>query len=190
MKPSIVTSVDGIENPYVKRLLTNVIDLDPMKVLRRTPKRLRKLIKGLKKKQRRYEPAPGKWSITQIVAHLADAEVALSWRFRSVLANSGAPVAAYDQDAWANNMKYETIDADDSLELFTTLRRANISVLSRLSDDEWDRFGMHAERGKETVERMATMLAGHDINHLKQIRAIRDIIRGDGNDDPSAPKFL
>jgi hypothetical protein len=169
-----VTSVDDITNPYSKRILSNVIGKDPLKVLARTPKRLRKLVKGLKKKQLRYQAAAGKWSITQIVAHLADAEIVMSWRIRLTLAQSGMPIAAYDQDEWAKNLEYEKADADDCVDVFAVLRQVNHRLLSRLTDEEWERFGMHSERGKETVERMAAMLAGHDINHLNQIEAIRN----------------
>lgn len=173
-----IESVDDITNPYSKRILSNVIGKDPVKVLSQTPKRLRKLVKRLKKKQLRYQPAVGKWSIAQIVAHLADAEIAMSWRIRLALAQSGLPIAAYDQDEWAKNLHYEKADADDCVDLFTALRRANSALLSRLTQEEWERFGMHAERGKETVERMAQMLAGHDINHLNQIEGIRKLFKG------------
>jgi hypothetical protein len=168
-----VQSVDDSTNPYIKRILTNVIGKDPMKVLNQTPKRLRKLIKGLKKKQLRHQPAPDKWAIVQIVAHLADAEIALSWRMRLALAQSGASIAAYDQDEWAKNLHHEQADIDERVEAFTVLRRMNTAMLSRLSEEEWGRFGLHSERGKETVEQMATHLAGHDLNHLNQIKAIR-----------------
>jgi hypothetical protein len=167
-------SVDDVTNPYSKRILSNVIDKDPLKVLSRTSKRLRKLTKGLKKKQLWFKPAEGKWSITQIIAHLADAEIAMSWRFRFALAQSGLPIMAYDQDEWANNLQYQNADVDSRIELFTVLRRANVEIFKRLTDEEWQRFGMHSERGKETVERMAQMLAGHDINHLNQIEGIQN----------------
>jgi hypothetical protein len=168
-----VESVDDITNPYSKRILSNVLGKDSLKVVSRTPKRLRKLTKGLKKKQLRYQPAAQKWSITQIIAHLADAEIAMSWRIRFALAQSGLPIMAYDQDAWAKNLQYEKADLDECMEVFAALRRTNTILFKRLTDEEWERFGMHSERGKETVERMTMMLAGHDINHLKQIEAIR-----------------
>lgn len=169
----IVTSVDEINDAYVKRMVSNVIGKDPLKVLARTPKRLRKLVKGLKKKQLRHSPAPGKWSIVQIVAHLADTEVVLAWRLRMVLAQSGSPLQAMDQDRWARALHYEQADVEEQVALFTTLRRQHCAIWSSLRDEEWQKFGMHEERGKETVERIAQHYAGHDINHLNQIAAIR-----------------
>ncbi len=177
MMPAIVTSVDDITNPYVKRILANVIGKDPLKVLAQTPKRLRKLTKGLKKKQLRFQPAPGKWSIAQIIAHLADSELAGAFRLRMMVSQSGSPIQAYDQDMWANAMKYEEADVEDKTELFSTVRKSQIAIWRSLRDDEWRKFGMHAERGQETVERLAQLHAGHDINHLDQIEEIRNSFR-------------
>jgi hypothetical protein len=177
MRPNIVQSVEGIENAYVKRILSNVVGKDPMKVLERTPRRLRKLVKDMKKKHVRYHPAPGKWSIAQIVNHLADTELVLAFRLRMVLAQSGSPLQAMDQDKWAGGLGYETADVDEQLELFTAVRHKHLSMWKSLTDADWDKFGLHEERGRETVERIAQLYAGHDINHLQQIEAIRIELR-------------
>ncbi len=172
-----VQSVDDITNPYVKRILSFVIGKDPMKVLALTPKRLRKLVKGLKKKQLRYQPAAGKWSIAQIINHLADSELVLAWRYRMALAQSGSALQAQDQDKWASALDYENADVGEQFNLFRTVRRRHLAILKSLSDEQWQRFGMHEERGKETVERIAQLYAGHDINHLNQIEAIRKFFK-------------
>lgn len=169
-----VESIDDIINPYVKRILTNVIGKDPLNVLAQTPKRLRKLTKGLKKKQLRFQPAPGKWSITQIITHMADTELVLAFRLRISLAQSGSPLMAMDQDKWAAGLNYERADVDDQIDLFSAVRKQHISMWNSLPEDDWQKFGMHEERGKETVERITQHYAGHDINHLNQIEAIRN----------------
>ncbi|MBM2840045.1 MAG: hypothetical protein HW412_573 [Bacteroidetes bacterium] len=173
MKNLVVTSVDDISDAYTKRIISNVIGKDPLKILARTTKRLRKLTKGLKKKQVRHQPAPGKWSIVQIVSHLADTELVLAWRLRMVLAQAGSPLTAMDQDKWANNMKYEENDLDEQLKMFTVVRECHLAIWNSLGEDDWEKFGMHEERGKETVARIVQHYAGHDINHLNQIEAIR-----------------
>lgn len=168
-----VTGVDDITNPYVKRMLSNVIGKDPLKVLGQTEKRLRKLTKGLKKKQLRSQPAPGKWSITEIVTHLADTEIVLAFRLRMMLAQSGSPLQAMDQDKWAEGLHYQRADVKDQIALFAALRGEHLALWASLNDEDWQKFGMHDERGKETVERVTHHYAGHDINHLGQIEAIR-----------------
>jgi hypothetical protein len=172
MKDLVVRSVDDIPDAYMKRILSNVIGKDPLKVLARTPKRLRKLVRGLKKKHARFQQAPGKWSIVQIVSHLADSEMVLAWRLRMVLAQSGSPLGAMDQNKWAENMAYETNDLDDQLRLFTVVRESHLALWNAMRDEEWEKFGIHEERGKETVARIVQHYAGHDVNHLNQIEAI------------------
>jgi uncharacterized damage-inducible protein DinB len=171
MKP--VTGVDTIEDAYVARMVSNVIGKDPLEVLARTPKRLRKLVKGLKKKQLHAQPAPGKWSIAQLVSHLADSEIVLAFRLRMTLAQSGSPLQAMDQEKWAAGLNYADADVDEQVELFSALRRSHLALWHSLRDEDWDKYGIHEERGKETVERITQHFAGHDINHLNQIEAIR-----------------
>ncbi len=177
MNPGTVTSVDDITNPYVKRILTNVIGMNPLTVLNRTPKRLRKLVKGLKKKQLHFQPAPGRWSITQIITHLADTELVLAFRLRMALAQPGSPLQAMDQDKWAAGLNYERADVDDQLEVFSAVRRQHLRIWKSLSAEDWQKFGMHEERGKETVERITQHYAGHDINHMNQIESLRRLFK-------------
>ncbi len=174
MNPQIVATVNDITNPYIKRILTNVIGKDPLKVLAQTPKRLRKLTKGLKKKQLRFQPAPGKWSITQIVTHMADTELVLAFRLRMALSQSGATLQAMDQDKWAAGLNYQQANLDDQIDLFSVVRKHHLALWNSLQENDWQKFGMHEERGKETVERITQHYAGHDINHLNQIEAIRN----------------
>lgn len=172
-----VESVDVITHDYMKRIIANVIGKDPLNVLSQTPKRLKKLVKGLKKKQLKSCPAPEKWSITQIIAHMADTELVLAFRLRMSLAQSGATLPAMDQDKWATGLRYENADLDEQLELFSTVRKQHLAIWNSLNDDDWQKFGVHEERGRESVERITQHFAGHDINHLNQIKAIRNTLK-------------
>jgi hypothetical protein len=69
-------------------------------------------------------------------------------------------------------MNYRKRDPKKSLEAFRALRENNLALLTSLPKPMWDNFGMHTERGKETVTRISEMFAGHDINHLRQIEKI------------------
>jgi hypothetical protein len=153
------------------------IERDPLKVFARTPGRLQKLVSGLSKKQLRYRPAPRKWSIIEIVSHLADTELVLAFRFRMALAQSGTPLQATNQDKWANLLRYQQSDVREQIDLFSSVRKRNLALLRSLSEDKWLRFGIHEERGKETVGRMAQLYAAHDINHMSQVEAIRKLLK-------------
>src|SRR5207237_10667684 len=77
-----------------------------------------------------------------------------------------------DQDVWSNIFDYDYSDPRESLESFRTLRTANLALLKRVPKELWNNYGMHQERGKETVAHMVQMIAGHDLNHLRQIEEI------------------
>lgn len=157
---------------YAKRIRGYVNGKDPLKIQRSTAKKLQKLIKPLSKKQMKQRPGQGQWSIAEILAHLADAEVVGSWRMRLILGNSGQPIQAYDQEVWADTFKYADRDPKESLKVFRVLRENNLSLLKRVPAPFWNHHGMHAERGKETISRIVEMFAGHDLNHLQQVEKI------------------
>jgi uncharacterized damage-inducible protein DinB len=157
---------------YIQRILGHIEGKDPLQVQRETPKKLQKLIKPLTKKQLAQRPEPGKWSITEILAHLADAELVGGWRMRLILGSNGVSIQPFDQDAWAETLGYSKRDANVSLETFRVLRDANLAMLKSLPKNLWDNYGMHQERGKETIAHIVRMFAGHDLNHLGQVDRI------------------
>jgi hypothetical protein len=157
---------------YIQRILGNVEGEDAIKVQKATAGKLKKLIHRLSPKQLKWKPEPGKWSIAEILAHLADAEIVASWRMRSIIGASGTAVQPFDQDAWASVFQYAKRDANQSVEVFRVLRENNLAMLKALPRESWDAFGMHAERGKETITHVTRMFAGHDTNHVRQIEGI------------------
>lgn len=157
---------------YTQRILANAQGQDPIKVQAATNKKLVRLIRGVPTSKLRKRPAPEKWSVAEILAHLADVEIVIGWRMRSILGNPGTPVQAYDQNAWVISGHYEKRDPRKSIELQGVVREANLALLKSLSADQWKQFGHHAERGQESIEHIVRMVAGHDINHIHQIEGI------------------
>src|SRR5208282_3595079 len=157
---------------YIQRILGHVEGQDAIKVQRATVGKLKKLIHGLTAKQMKWRPEPAKWSIAEIVAHLADTEIAASWRMRSVIGENGVTTQPFDQDAWASVFQYQKRDVRRSLEVFRVLRENNLALLKEIPRETWNNYGMHLERGKETVAHLARMFAGHDTNHILQIERI------------------
>jgi hypothetical protein len=110
--------------------------------------------------------------VGEIVTHLADCEIVTGWRLRQILGSPGTPIQAFDQNSWASSGHYEKRDARKSLELFRSLREANLALLKSLTPEQWKHYGMHAERGEETIEHITRLMAGHDVNHLAQVERI------------------
>jgi DinB family protein len=157
---------------YIQRILGHVDGQDALKVQRTTAAKLKKLTHGLTPKQLKWKPEPGKWSIAEIVAHLADAEIVASWRMRSAIGASGTTIQPFDQDAWAAAFEYAKRDTKQSLETFRVLRENNLAMLKGLPHEKWDHYGMHLERGKETIAHQTRMFAGHDTNHVLQVERL------------------
>jgi hypothetical protein len=157
---------------YTQRIVGYIEGKQPLQVQRSTPKKLESLIKKLDRRQMAKRPAPGQWSVAEIMAHLADTELVISWRLRQTLTSNGTPIQAYDQDAWANTFNYGRRDPKVSLNTFRMLRENNLALLKTVSKDKLENYGQHQERGKESVTQVIRMVAGHDLNHIQQIERI------------------
>jgi hypothetical protein len=157
---------------YAQRITGYVEGKEPLKIQQKTCEKLQRLTKGLDRKKLTKRPQPDKWSIAEILAHLADTELVAGWRLRLILGSNGTPVQGFDQDVWAKTFDYAKQDPKLSLEVFRVLRENNLRLLKSVPNDLWQNYGMHSERGKETVAHIVNMYAGHDLNHLQQIEAI------------------
>jgi hypothetical protein len=143
--------------------------VDPIESMRKAPKRLKKLLKGVSEKRLKARPAESKWSVKEIIAHLADGEVMLGSRFRLVAAMDRPPLLGYDQDAYVERLAIEKARTEDLLEDFAAVRKANVRLLERLPSEALSRVGLHSERGEESLADMLVMYAGHDHVHEEQI---------------------
>jgi DinB superfamily len=157
---------------YTKRVVNYLDGKQPLTVQAATAKKLERLIKDVTPAKLRKRPAADKWSVSEILAHLADAEIVGAFRMRFILGAPGTPITAFDQDSWVISGHYEKRNPHKSLEQFRTVREANLALLKSLTPDQWKHYGMHSERGQESIEHIVRMFAGHDLNHLKQIEGI------------------
>jgi len=161
---------------YVSAVLELLGDREPLAVLRALPSALRRAVEGLAPGQLRQPEQAGKWSILQVLQHLADSEVVWAWRMRLVLAQDRPQLTGYDQDLWAGRLHDDGDDPSELLELIAVLRRANVRLLERASAEDLQRVGLHVERGEESIEHLRRLCAGHDLLHLRQIERVRRVV--------------
>lgn len=157
---------------YLVRIRQSVDGKDPIVLQGETLKTLVQLISGKPDVQLTTRPHPDKWSVGEILAHLAEDEIATAWRYRQLVEHNGISLAGFDQELWARLGNYASRSPHESLELFRLLRTANLEFLQHLAPEQWECFGIHVERGRLTVRDLATHMAGHDANHVEQIRKI------------------
>lgn len=165
---------------YTVAVLERLGDQDPLEVLAALPACLEEKVEGLSEQQLRQPEKPGKWSIIEIVQHLADSELVWAYRLRSVIALDGAPISGYDQDAWASALRYRDVALETALTQVREIRTANLTLLRSLTPDELQHNGVHSERGPESVEHMIRLYAGHDLVHLAQLDRVRSGLLGQG----------
>lgn len=158
---------------YVAAVLDLLGDRDPFEVLRSTLEIIRRHVRNIAAGDITKREAPGKWSVGEVIQHLADSELVGAYRFRMILAHDRPQLTSYDQDLWADRLQYREADHEEALALLSALRRANLKLFTSASEADMQRVGIHAERGANTLEEMMRLYAGHDLVHLRQIERIR-----------------
>lgn len=163
----MTTLTDG---SYRSRILALLGDRNPVESMEATGKRVEQAARRLGEAGLSRSYGPGKWTGKQILAHLADAELAIGFRIRQVLAEADHRIQGFDEATWAR--RYEDVDMEAALGSFLAVRRWNLALLRRLGREELGRQAIHPDRGPETLETIVRLLAGHDLNHLAQLESL------------------
>lgn len=164
---------------YTSAILDLLGSRGPMEILQHTESALHRSIQGLAAGEITRPEGPGKWSMQHVLQHLADSELVWGYRLRMVLAHDRPRLTGYDQDQWADRLRYDLAVPEEALRDFGVLRAANLRLLARLSAADLERVGVHAERGEESVEHMMRLYAGHDLLHLQQLARIRRAVHSE-----------
>lgn len=151
----------------VTRYLALLGELDAIAVLQATPVRLLTLFEAMSLEDLDEPYAPGKWTRRHVIAHLADVELVMGFRFRQLAAVPGVELQTFDQDVWSS--RYRQLEPSLAVEAFRALRAWNLALFTTFSLEDWLAEAFHPERGFESNDLMVRMLAGHDLNHLRQL---------------------
>ena len=166
---SVVTIVRTPSAPPHAADLTNDALLA---IFEAAPERLRAVLANLTEEDLRSHPIPGKWSILEIVAHLADSEMIGAGRIRFAIAEPGAPVPNYEEAVWARELAYNDYNADRlqaTIALFAALRATSAALFRSTASHLWANAAMHSKYGALTVRRLLEIYAEHPERHIGQI---------------------
>lgn len=140
----------------------------------KSPKQIAAAVSGLPEKTLRFKPAPDKWCILEILAHLADMDILYAYRLRQMLADEKPVIAPIDQDAWAKHLGYMESSAPELIALYGLNRHANLQLLRRLKPGDLERSAYHPELKRQvTVAEIVGMMGAHGANHLEQIERLK-----------------
>jgi len=163
----MTTVTDG---SYRSRILGLLGERNPLESMEASARRVEAAARKLGDAGLSRSYGPGKWTGKQILAHLADAELAIGFRTRQVLAEEKHTIQPFDESAWAR--RYDNVDAEAALGSFLASRRWNLQLFRKLGPAELNREAVHPERGAETLDTIIRLLAGHDLNHLAQLESL------------------
>jgi DinB family protein len=159
------------DRSYLERILAHVGDRDTMDTLADSAAQVEAAVRRLGPDRLRTAWGPGTWTGAQVLAHLADAEIALAFRSRQILTQSSHTMQEYDESAWMGLYGGE-IDVDAALQTFLTARRWNLQLWRRLDPRQLGRVAIHPSRGNEALAVTLRALAGHTLSHLRQLEAL------------------
>ncbi len=143
------------------------------------PERIRKAIDGLSDAELKLQVVPGKWSIFEIVIHVAEGEIIGACRFRQALADHPEPFPYYNEAVWARVMQYQQQSIQflrDNILMFEMMRRTTADLLKRCTDEQWQKTGTHPMRGTMTVRQLLELYADHSERHIVQILERRELM--------------
>jgi hypothetical protein len=163
---------------YREELLELLGEDDPLDVLARTPRLIEERISAVDETLLARRPQEGVWSVKEIVGHLADSEWVYGYRMRMMLSHDAPEIAGYDQDVMVAGMGHNDRPLSMLLEELRRTRGLNLDLYRRTRGPAWERYGLHAERGEESVELSVRLLAGHDRRHMAQIERTLAAVSG------------
>ena len=133
------------------------------------PSRLKGALAKVPEEARKWQPAPGEWSVHEVVCHCADSETNAAARIRYVVAEKDPLVLGYDENAWAVRFDYHAHPLDTALATVAAVRANTVALIRRLPDEAWQKEGRHTESGRYTAEDWLRIYAAHLEEHAGQI---------------------
>ncbi len=143
---------------------------DPLEVLEETQRSIPDMARTLGPDGLKRSYAPGKWTAAQVLAHLADAEIAFGFRVRQIISEPNLGIQPFDENRWAR--RYDRMDGREAAQTFQAVRAWNLSLFRLLDQEDLDKAALHPDRGPEKAGTVIRIMAGHTLHHLAQLEKI------------------
>jgi hypothetical protein len=171
-------SAPAAASGYVRALLDLLGPRDPIEVLGELLPWVDDRVGSIADATLRRPEKPGKWSVIEVVQHLADSELVAGFRIRMVLSEDRPTLQGYDQDRWASEFGYREVSLSQALDQLRGLRTANLHLWKHLTPAQLERVGLHTERGSESAGHIIRLMAAHDLVHRRQVDRILTVVGG------------
>ena len=162
---------------YRQKIIDRLQGRDPIEVMAATPDAFAAMMRGVSEAELHARPAPGKWSACEILGHMQDADLFFNVRVRMVLCQERPVLLGYDQDLLVAGQRYQKRSSGELLEEFRRLRAIGLGLWRRIAPEQYDRVGLHSERGPESIGLMRQLMPGHDLVHIAQMQRHLDAVR-------------
>ena len=166
------TTQEETTTAYRNRVLGFLGDQDPVQVLGKTTDVLAEIVRDNGRARMQIRPIEGKWTPCEVLGHLCDCEWVYGYRARLILCEENPTILGMDQDLWVARQRYNEREPIELAEEFRYLRKHNLRMWRGLTPQELERTGQHNERGRESLGLVRTLLAGHDLLHLDQMKRL------------------
>ncbi|MBX3423927.1 MAG: DinB family protein [Pirellulaceae bacterium] len=130
---------------------------------------LRQAYQGLTRQQLLAVPIPGTWTLHQIALHMMDSDLIASDRMKRIASMDKPLLIGYDETAFSKLPGSEDIEAAEAIDLFDRNRQLTARILRKLPDEAFERFGIHNESGKVTLQYMVKSYIDHLDGHLRWV---------------------
>lgn len=154
---------------YQTKLMNLLGNRDPIETLAATPDRIDRFVREHNAALMRTRPFPGKWTPSEIIGHLVDAEIIYLHRVRQIFCEDKPVIGSIDQDLWVSRQRHNDRAPSQLAAELRALRSMSLHLWKMMTPEDFHRVGRHSERGEESLAVMLRMHAGHDLSHIDQL---------------------
>jgi len=156
-------------NPYYSTYIKLVPDGDIIHILEQQMKETNLLLKDISDSEGHFRYAPNKWSIKEVIGHIADTERIMAYRLLSIARGETAELPGYNDDMYVLRAAFDKQSMQDLLTNLTVVRQSTVHLLKSLDKDAWLQRGI-ANNSEVTVRALANIIAGHELHHRQIIK--------------------